>query len=57
MTKKLYNLMDWAGIEAIVYAEETRPEKLLGPHKVPGGILVQAFFPETKKVVLINTQT
>lgn len=57
MTKKLYNLMDWAGIEAIVYAEETNPEKLLGPHKVPGGILMQAFFPETKKVVLLNTQT
>ena len=30
MNKKIYNLMDWAGIEEIVYAEAVHPERLLG---------------------------
>jgi 1,4-alpha-glucan branching enzyme len=45
MDEKLYNLMDWAGIEAIVYSEDDHPEKLLGPHVTDDGILIQAFFP------------
>ncbi len=52
MEKKLYNLMDWAEIEAVVYSEEKHPEKILGAHKVRGGFLVQAFFPEAYSVIL-----
>lgn len=52
MNKKLYDLMDWAEIEAIVYSEADHPEKILGPHKVRGGYLVQAFYPDAKNIFL-----
>ena len=32
MDEKLYELMDWAGVEAIVYSEEDHPQNLLGAH-------------------------
>jgi 1,4-alpha-glucan branching enzyme len=50
MESRVYDLMDWAEIEAVVYAEEARPRKILGPHVTDGGILVQAFFPGREKV-------
>ena len=51
MNKKLYNLMDWAEIEAVTYSEEDHPKKLLGPHSAGrSGTLIQAFFPEAKSV-------
>ena len=31
MDKTLYELMDWAGIEEIVYSEAADPHQLLGP--------------------------
>ncbi len=46
MDEKLYNLMDWAGVEAIVYSEEDHPQNYLGPHKTDEGITLQAFFPD-----------
>ena len=52
MKQRLYDLMDWEAIEAIVYADEDHPERILGPHKVRGGVLVHAFFPEAAKVFL-----
>ena len=54
MDKKLYDLMDWAEIEAIVYSEHDHPEQVLGPHRVRGGILIQAFLPEAKTVFVKN---
>jgi 1,4-alpha-glucan branching enzyme len=57
MNKKLYDLMDWAGIEAIVYSEEDHPERLLGAHKVRGGYLVQAFLPGAEKVFVKGKDT
>ncbi|MCR5655725.1 MAG: 1,4-alpha-glucan branching protein GlgB [Lachnospiraceae bacterium] len=56
MTKKLYNLMDWAGIEAIVYAEEDQPQKLLGIHDYPGARVAQMFYPGAVEAVL-HTKT
>jgi len=51
MNKKLYNLMDWAEIEAVTYSEEDHPKKLLGPHSAGrSGTIIQAFFPEAKSV-------
>lgn len=50
MTDKLYHLMDWPRIEAVIYAEENHPKSILGPHAVKGGILIQGFFPDAKKV-------
>ena len=31
MSEKLYEMMDWPEIEAVVYSEESEPKKLLGP--------------------------
>lgn len=50
MEEKLYNLMDWAGIEALVYSEEDNPHGLLGPHVTEEGILIQVFLPTAVKV-------
>ena len=32
MKDKLYKLMNWPEIEAIIYSEEDNPHRLLGPH-------------------------
>ena len=51
MTKKLYNLMDWAEIEAVTYAEEDQPKAVLGAHPVRGGqTLVTAYKPDAAEV-------
>ena len=52
MSKKLYNLMDWAEIEAVTYSEEDHPKAVLGPHMVKGGTLVTAYLPKAKNVTL-----
>lgn len=54
MEKKLYDLMDWAEIEAIVYSEHDHPERILGPRRVRGGILIQAFLPGAEAVFAKN---
>ncbi len=54
MDKKLYDLMDWAEIEAIVYSEHDHPETVLGVHKVHSNLLIQAFLPDAKSVLLKN---
>lgn len=36
MKQRLYDLMDWEAIEAIVYSEEDHPQRVLGPQKVKG---------------------
>ncbi|HAG68958.1 MAG TPA: 1,4-alpha-glucan branching enzyme [Lachnospiraceae bacterium] len=53
MDKKLYKMMNWAEIEALVYAEEDRPHELLGGHFTKDGILIQAFFPDVRKVSVV----
>ena len=53
MKAKLYDLMNWAKIEGIVYSEEDKPASILGPHTVGSSTLYQAFFPDAKKVTLI----
>ena len=50
MDKKLYDLMDWAAIEAVVYSEEDHPHVLLGAHETEEGILIQAFIPSAAEV-------
>lgn len=57
MNKKLYDLMDWAGIEAVVYSEEDHPENILGAHKVRGGYLVQTFIPNAQKISVRIVET
>ena len=45
MEKKLYDLMDWAGIEELVYSESVNPHELLGPHVTEEGVLIQMLMP------------
>lgn len=47
---KIYDLMDWAAIDGIVYSEEDNPHEILGPHTTAHGVLIQAFMPEAKQV-------
>lgn len=54
MTKKLYKLMNWADIEAIVYSEEDNPHRLLGMHKCGSGQLVQFWYPGAQKAVVVS---
>lgn len=50
MDKILYDLMDWAGIEEIVYSEAANPHEMLGPHVTDAGLLIQAFIPTAVSV-------
>ncbi|MDD2958163.1 MAG: 1,4-alpha-glucan branching protein GlgB [Lachnospiraceae bacterium] len=50
MNDKLYDLMDWAEIEAVVYSEEDKPHDFLGAHVTEEGVLVQTFIPTAKSV-------
>ena len=52
MDEKLYELMDWAGVEAIVYSEEDHPQNLLGAHVTEDGITIQGFFPGAREVAV-----
>lgn len=53
MTKRLYKLMDWARIEGVVYSEEDNPHEFLGATKLLKDLLIQAFFPNAKKVYAV----
>ena len=53
MDKKLYDMMDWAGIEGVVYSEEDKPHNLLGPHLTEEGVLIQTFIPTAKKISVL----
>ncbi len=60
MDKVLYDLMDWAAIEELVYSEAAEPKKLLGPHLTEQGVLIQVFLPTAVSVtvkVLSNGST
>ncbi len=50
MESRIYDLMDWAEIEAVVYAEEDSPRRVLGPVALPDGVLIRAFFPGEENV-------
>ena len=49
MEDKLYDLMDWAEIEAVVYSEEAHPRSILGPRVTADGVLIQCFFRARKR--------
>ena len=53
MKEALYELMDWAGIEAIVYSEEDHPHNVLGRHETEKGTLFTAFFPHAEKAEVL----
>lgn len=53
MKDKLYKMMNWPEIEAIVYGEEGKPQSILGRHSVSNYTLFQTFQPDSKDVKLI----
>lgn len=57
LEEQVYELMDWARIETIVYSEEDHPHEFLGAHVIKEGILIQAFFPGAKKMWVKNLRT
>lgn len=52
MDKVLYDLMDWAGIEELVYSESANPEQWLGPHLVAEGLLIQTLIPTAAEITV-----
>ncbi len=50
MEQTLYDQMDWAGIEELVYSEASDPHALLGPHLTEAGLLIQAFIPTADQI-------
>ena len=50
MDQKHYNMMDWEGIESIVYADSSKPSDILGVSKKGKNKLIQAFFPDAVNV-------
>ncbi|MDO5344941.1 MAG: 1,4-alpha-glucan branching protein GlgB [Lachnospiraceae bacterium] len=52
MNEKLYDMMDWAEIEAVVYSEKDNPHDILGPHVTDEGVLIQTFIPTAKEVTV-----
>ena len=57
MDKALYDLMDWAGIEELVYSEASNPHNMLGAHMTESGMLVQAFIPTARDITVKITST
>lgn len=55
MTKKLYKLMNWADVEAIVYSEEDNPHRILGAHTVSGSTMIQFFYPGAVKATVLTS--
>ncbi|MCI8549434.1 MAG: 1,4-alpha-glucan branching protein GlgB [Lachnospiraceae bacterium] len=56
MNEKLYQLMDWPEIEAVVYSECQRPASVLGPHLTDEGVLIQAFLPTAVSVTVVTAK-
>lgn len=58
MTEALYDRMNWADIEEITYAEASHPKRILGPHKMEDGWLIQAYVPTAVEMfILIGKKT
>ncbi|WP_455715106.1 1,4-alpha-glucan branching protein GlgB [Anaerosporobacter sp.] len=57
MNDTLYNLCDWAEIEAIVYSEHDNPHSILGAHVREEGIIFNTFIPTAVSVTLHMTKT
>ncbi len=51
---EVYELMDWASIEALVYSEHDNPHEILGAHATERGILIGAYVPEAQEITVIT---
>ncbi|MCR5162100.1 MAG: 1,4-alpha-glucan branching enzyme, partial [Lachnospiraceae bacterium] len=57
MDDKLYDMMDWARIEGLIYSEEDQPHDILGPHMTDDGVLIQTFLPTAESILVRDTET
>ena len=51
MEDKLYKLMDWAKVDAVIYSESDRPGDVLGARAAGKNTLVQAYLPDAQEVM------
>ena len=56
MNEKLYERMDWAAIEGLVYSDDDHPHDTLGPHVTSDGVLIQAFLPTAYKIDVMTDE-
>lgn len=54
MNEVLYELMDWAAIEAVAYSEEDNPHSILGAQVTEKGILIQTFLPTAASISVMS---
>ncbi|MBQ9887384.1 MAG: 1,4-alpha-glucan branching protein GlgB [Lachnospiraceae bacterium] len=47
---RVYDIMDWPQIEAVVYSECSNPKGLMGARIIEDGVLVQTFAPDAQAV-------
>ena len=52
MDDKLYKLMDWAKIDAVIYSESDRPGEVLGARAAGKNTLVQTYLPGATEVMV-----
>ena len=52
MNVQLEEIINWAEVEDITYAETADPKRILGAHIIPEGLLVQTYLPTAKRVEL-----
>ncbi|MCR5161088.1 MAG: 1,4-alpha-glucan branching protein GlgB [Lachnospiraceae bacterium] len=57
MDDKLYDMMDWARIEGLIYSEEDQPHDILGPHMTDDGVLIQTFLPTAESILVKEAET
>lgn len=53
MNKKLYDSLDWARIEGLVYSEENHPHDFLGAVPVEDGIRIQTYIPSAAAITVV----
>ncbi len=53
MNTTVYDMMDWARIEALVYSEEDSPHDFLGAHMTEDGLLIQAYIPAARQIAVL----
>ena len=52
MNEQLEEIINWAEVEDITYAETADSKRILGAHIIPEGLLVQTYLPTAKSVEL-----
>lgn len=57
MDNQLYEMIDQAGVEEIIYSECSRVQDILGAKKIDGKILVQAYVPDATALNIFTTKS